>query len=81
MKNYTLYDQLKPEVKQALTENQSKYKFSVNKIIDKLKSTRFYGDLTIDDISSIHTFSHIETLRVSAWDFRYGDHLFNTYND
>jgi len=75
MSRLTIYERLKPEVKEALLENRKHYKTSVDYIIEKLSSTTFYSDLRIGDVSSLYTFSNIELIKVSAWDFKYGDNI------
>ncbi len=71
----TLLQRLKPEVKAALEKNESRYSGSVRSIFAKLDSTSFYSELTIGDISSLYTFADIESVRVSTWDFKYGDNI------
>ena len=75
MKRLTIYERLKPEVKTALLSNMAQYEFTVTSIIEKLGSTTFYSDLSIGDISSIYTFSDIDLIKVSVWDFKYGDNI------
>ena len=72
----TLYQRLKPEIKEALHSSENdKYKSSIDSIVEKLSSTYFYSDLKISDISSLYTFSNLELIRVTAWDFKYGDNI------
>lgn len=71
----TLYERLKPEVKQQLESNYPTYKTSVGRIYELLKNTKWYSDLTIDQVSSIYTFSNIDLIKVSVWDFKYGDNI------
>ena len=76
MSRLTLYQRLKPEIKEALHSSENdKYKSSVDSIVEAFSSTTFYSDLKISDVSSLYTFSNIELLRVSAWDFKYGDNI------
>ena len=76
MSRLTVYDRLKPEIKEALHSSENdKYKGSVDNIVKAFSSTTFYSDLKISDVSSLYTFSSIELIRVSAWDFKYGQHL------
>lgn len=76
MSRLTIYERLKPEIKEALHSSENdKYKGSVDSIVEALSSTTFYSDLKISDISSLYTFSNIELIRVSAWDFKYGDNI------
>ena len=75
MKRLTLYQRLKPEVKGALLSNMVDYEGTITSIIEKLSNETFYSNLTISDISSLYTFSDIELIKVSAWDFKYGDNI------
>lgn len=72
----TIYERLKPEIKEALHSDENKdYKFSINRIIDKLSETTFYSDLTISDISMLYTYAGIELIKTSVWDWKYGDNI------
>ena len=76
MSRLTLYQRLKPEIIEALHSSENdKYKSSIDSIVEAFSSTTFYSDLRISDVSSLYTFSNIELLRVSAWDFKYGDNI------
>ena len=76
MSRLTIYERLKPEIKEALHSSENdKYKAYIDNIVDRLSSTTFYQDLKISDISSLYTFSNLELIRVSAWDFKYGDNI------
>ena len=76
MSRLTIYERLKPEIKEALHSPQNdKYQASVDSIVKALSSTTFYSDLKISDVSSLYTFSNLEIVRVSAWDFKYGDNI------
>jgi len=76
MARLTIYERLKPEIKEALhSPKNDKYKTSVDYIVETLSNTTFYSDLKISDISSLYTFSNLELIKVSAWDFKYGDNI------
>ena len=60
---------------------QSNYKFTSEKIIAKLESSKFYGELTISDLRDIYDMCNINALRVSAWDYRFGDNILIDGND
>lgn len=70
MKN--LYQKLKPEIKYRLHRNSDRYAVSVNGIIDRLKSTQYYNDLTIGDIKQIRAFGEVQTT-----DILWSETLFN----
>ena len=72
----TLYDKLKPHIKDKLDAQADKY-ISIGLIYDKLKNKNHYTELTIDDIRTIHTFTDIWYKDIDSLDLIYGDHLFN----
>ena len=72
----TIYERLKPEIKEALhSPTNDKYKNSIDLIVERLSSTYFYSELKISDISTLYTFSNVELIKVTAWDFKYGDNI------
>jgi hypothetical protein len=75
MNRLTIYERLKPEVKEALLSNMVEYENTITDIIELLSNETFYSNLKISDISSLYTFSDIELIKVSAWDFKYGDNI------
>jgi len=77
MKN--LLQSIKPKYIKLI--NQSDYKFTSTRIIAKLESSKFYGELTISEIRDIYDMCNINALRVSAWDYRFGDNILINDND
>ena len=75
MNRLTIYERLKPEVKEALLANTANYEGSVLSVIETLSNKYFYSNLKISDISTLYTFSDIELIKVTAWDFKYGDNI------
>jgi intein/homing endonuclease len=76
MNRLTVYERLKPEIKEALHSSKNdEYKASIDSIVEALSNTTFYSDLKISDVSSLYTFSNLELIKVSAWDFKYGDNI------
>tara|TARA_B100001248_G_scaffold175460_1_gene133171 strand:+ start:745 stop:969 length:225 start_codon:yes stop_codon:yes gene_type:complete len=73
----TLYDKLKPHIKNKLDSYAEEYSISIRYIYDKLKTNNRYSDLTVDDVKTIHTFSDIFYNDISGLELLYGDHLFN----
>ena len=73
----TLYDKLKPHIKDKLDSYEKEYETSIKYIYDKLKTNNRYSDLTVDDVKTMHTFSDIWCNDVSSLQLLYGDHLFN----
>ena len=54
---------------------KSDYKFTSSRIIAKLESSKWYGEITIQEIRDIYDMCGINALRVSAWDYRFGDNI------
>ena len=73
----TLYDKLKPHIKDKLDSYEKEYETSIKYIYDKLKTNNRYSDLTVYDIKTIHTFTDIWYNDISSLQLLYGDHLFN----
>ena len=72
----TVYERLKPEIKEALhSPSNDKYKSTVEHIVEIFSSTTFYSDLKIGDVGTLYTFSNVDLVRVTAWDFKYGDNI------
>lgn len=76
----TLFERLKPEVKESLDKNKEKYAVSIDLIYKSLSKKISYDDLTMGEISSIYTFSDLNIHKISSWDIRYGENLFEEFN-
>jgi len=76
----TLYDKLKPRVRAKLKENEGKYSATVRKVIAKLESTYFIGDLTVDDLRQVHLFSDTDYVSQTALSIIWGDEIFEQYD-
>ena len=72
----TLYDKLKPHIKDKLDAQAEKYT-TIEYIYDKLKNKNQYNELTIDEVKTIHTFTDLWYRDIDSLDLIYGDHLFN----
>ena len=72
----TLYDKLKPHIKDKLDSQAKKY-ISIEYIYDKLKNKSQYNELTIYEVKTILTFADVWCNDISGLDLMYGDHLFN----
>ena len=82
MSRLTVYQRLKPEIREALhSEENAKYQTSIDSIVDAFSSAEFYGELKISDISSLYTFTNLEIYKVSAWDFKYGENILTPLNN
>ena len=75
----TLLEKIKPRYKKSIENSQ--YTYSSSRILAKLESSSFYGELTISEIRDIYDMCDINALRVSAWDYRFGDNILIEDND
>ena len=75
----TLYDKLKPNVKAKLKQEETKYSASIRPIIAKLESTHFVGNLTINDMKTIHLFSSTCYINQTGSEFAWGEKIFDDY--
>tara|TARA_R110002020_G_scaffold189161_1_gene388078 strand:+ start:554 stop:775 length:222 start_codon:yes stop_codon:yes gene_type:complete len=69
----TLYDKLKPELKQGIENNMEKYKFCCHSLITVLKSKHLYSQLTIEEVRELITWSDYK----EELDWKFGEQLFN----
>tara|TARA_R110001606_G_scaffold383142_1_gene545284 strand:+ start:179 stop:412 length:234 start_codon:yes stop_codon:yes gene_type:complete len=69
----TLLQQIKPKYIECI--KSSDYTYTSEKILAKLKSTSFYGDLTISELRDIWDMCGIDSVKVAAWDMRFGDNI------
>ena len=74
-----LLEQFKPDYIKKI--KSSDYTYSASRILAKLESSTWYGELTISEISDIYDMCGINKCRVSAWDMRFGDNLLNEENE
>ena len=75
----TLYDKLKPNIKARLNQEEAKYSASIRPVIAKLESIHFVGDLTINDMKTIHLFSSTGYINQTGLEFAWGEKIFDDY--
>ena len=75
----TLYDKLKPNVKAKLNKSEVKYGSTIRRVIAKLESTHFVGDLTIDDMKAVHLYSDTGYVNHTSLEFVWGEKIFDNY--
>ncbi|MCP4324733.1 MAG: hypothetical protein GY787_23365 [Alteromonadales bacterium] len=75
----TLYEKLKPSVKAELNKSQIKYGSTIRNVIAKLESTHFVGDLTINDMKTVHLFSSTGYVNQTGLEFMWGEKIFDNY--
>ena len=78
MSRITLYQRLKPEIKDTLNKEAENYTTSVESIFEELKTKTRYSELTIDSIRTLHTFANLYSYKLTSSDVLFGEHIFNT---
>ena len=74
MKRLTLYQRLKPKVKNKLQENYGEFEHSVKIIFKSLHEEEHYNALTINQVNNLILFSEIRPEDI--YDFANGDFAF-----
>ena len=74
MKRLTLYQKLKPEVKNQLQENHEEFEYSVKMIFKFLHEEYLYQALTINQVNNLILFSSIRPEDI--YDFANGGFAF-----
>ena len=71
MKN--LYNRLKPEILVSINNDNQKYPFTTRALKMKLKSSYDWSELSIGNVQSIITHSHVSLLDVCQTDLLFGE--------
>ena len=69
----TLYQQLKPEVKQSLNEQEELYPTLVKGIKSALKENYLWSHLSIGQARDLVSFTSISLSSMSSYDWSYGE--------
>ena len=76
-----LLSRLKPEFKKGLEDNKIRYPDMTNDIEFLLTQLFYYDDLTLRQVLNIFVFSDMEYLDRKAFDWRYGEDVFEIENN
>ena len=71
MKN--LYNRLKPDILASINKDKQKYPFTTRALKMKLKSSYDWSELSIGNVQSIITHSHVSLLDVCQTDLLFGE--------
>ena len=69
----SLFERLKPEVKQNILNEVDKYPTTGNILVSELKSKKFWNDLKVETVTKVISFNHSSLLETSIMDFIHGD--------
>ena len=73
----TLWQKLKPEIKQELKNQQDKYPSMVEGVKISLKENYFWSHLTIGQARDIVYFTDYSLASLSSYDWSYGEKFIN----
>ena len=76
-----LLSRLKPEFKQGLEDNKTKYPSSIHDLEFVLGQITFYNDLTVNQVLNLFLFSDMEYRDRKSFDWRFGDDAFEVENN
>ena len=70
----TIYELLKPELKSELQASARKYS-TAKRLKYVLMSTTIWQSLTVDQVNDLISYSNLQSYKMSAYDFMYGDNI------
>ena len=76
-----LLSRLKPEFKQGLEDNKTRYPSSIDDLEFVLSQLTFYNDLSVNQVLSLFLFSDMQYLDRKNFDWRYGEDVFELENN
>ena len=71
MKN--LYNRLKPDVLASINKDQQRYPYTTRALKIKLQSSYDWSELSVGNVQSIISHSHVSLINVSHTDLLFGD--------
>ena len=69
----TIYDRLTPDILASINSDEQRYPYTTKALKIKLKSSDDWSQLSVGDVQSIITHSHIRLIDVDQADFMWGD--------
>ena len=70
----TIYELLKPELKSELQASARKYS-TAKRLKYVLMSTTIWQSLTVDQVNDLISYSNLQSYKMSAYDFMYGENI------
>ena len=69
----TIYNRLKPDILASINNDEQRYPFTTKALKIKLKSSDDWSQLSVGDVHSIITHSHIRLIDIDREDLMWGD--------
>jgi len=75
----TIYDKLHPEILASINADEQRYPYTTKALKIKLKSSNDWSQLSVGDVQSIITHSHVSLVDVCQTDLLWGDKFLSNY--
>ena len=69
----TIYDKLNPDILASINNDEQRYPYTTKALKIKLKSSDDWSQLSVGDVHSIITHSHIRLIDIDREDLMWGD--------
>ena len=69
----TIYERLHPEILASINTDEQRYPCTTRALKLKLKSTDHWSNLSVSDVQTIITHSHVKLIEVDTFDLLWGD--------
>ena len=69
----TVYDRLTPDILASINSDEQRYPYTTKALKIKLKSSDDWSQLSVGDVQSIVTHSHINLVDINHMDLMWGD--------
>ena len=69
----TIYDRLQPDILASINSDEQRYPYTTKALKIKLKSSDDWSQLSVGDVHSIITHSHIRLIDINREDLMWGD--------
>jgi len=69
----TIYNRLKPDVLASINKDQQRYPYTTRSLKIKLQSSYDWSELSVGNVQSIISHSHVSLIDVSHTDLLFGD--------
>ena len=69
----TIYERLNPDILESINADEQQYPYTTRALKKKLKSSDDWSQLSVGDVQSIITHSHIRLIDIDQADLMWGD--------
>ena len=69
----SIYEQLNPDILASINNDEQRYPYTTKALKVKLKSSNDWSQLSVGDVQSVLTHSHVKLIDVDQADLLWGD--------